>query len=219
MASASQDPDADVPRKGYHLAVGTDPLVPVPPRGQAAHAGQEMQVAVRVHSSSDGHGGGIRRLLLHQRLRADRTWRRSKVRGVSGSLSPPSTDDHVLQPDALLYFISPKDGDRIRGPVVVQFGLKNMGVTQAGSTAANAGHHHLLVNVKTPLLTTEPIPADRNHIHFGGGQTETTLDLPPGQHTLQLALGDAEHRLFQPLVMSERITITVLGPKRRARRR
>ena len=64
---------------------------------------------------------------------------------------------------------------------------------------------------------TEPIPADRNHIHFGGGQTETTLDLPPGRHTLQLAFGDADHRLFQRLVMSERIEITVLGPKRRAR--
>lgn len=122
-------------------------------------------------------------------------------------------------PDAQLYFISPPDGARIRGPFAVQFGLRNMGVTQAGSTAANAGHHHLLVDVKTPLVATEPIPADRNHIHFGGGQTETRLDLAPGRHTLQLVLGDADHRLFQPLVMSEKITVTVLGPKRRARRR
>ena len=121
--------------------------------------------------------------------------------------------------DAKLYFISPLNGARIRGPFVVQFGLRGMGVTQAGVTTPNTGHHHLLVDVKTALDPNEPIPADKNHIHFGGGQTETRLDLPPGRHTLQLVLGDAAHRPFQPIVASERIEVVVLRPTPRKKRR
>ena len=87
-----------------------------------------------------------------------------------------------------------------------------MGVTRAGDTAANTGHHHLLIDVDEPLNSTEPIPSDRNHLHFGAGQTEARIDLPPGPHTLQLVLGDAEHKPFKPLVVSKKITITVLAP-------
>ena len=76
--------------------------------------------------------------------------------------------------------------------------------------APNVGHHHLLVDVEGELSPTDPIPTDRRHLHFGGGQTETQLDLPPGRHTLQLVLGDAEHKLFKPVVMSKKIAITVL---------
>jgi hypothetical protein len=111
--------------------------------------------------------------------------------------------------DASVYIISPHNGARIRGPVTVRFGLRNMGVTQAGSTAPNAGHHHLLVDVKEPLDPNEPIPADKNHLHFGGGQTETSIELPPGRHTLQLVLGDATHRPFNPPLMSPKISILV----------
>ncbi len=115
-------------------------------------------------------------------------------------------------PDAELYIITPRDGQRLRGPVTVRFGLKNMGVTRAGDRTANMGHHHLLLNSDGQLDPTEPIPTDRKHLHFGAGQTETTLDLPPGTHTLQLVLGDAEHKLFKPPLISKKITVTVLKP-------
>lgn len=121
-------------------------------------------------------------------------------------------------PDAKLYVIAPADGARVRSPFVVRFGLKNMGVTQAGSSAPNAGHHHILIDATAPLDPNEPIPANRSHVHFGGGQTETTLDLAPGRHTLQLVLGDADHRPFAPSVQSERITVTVLAPGRAVKR-
>lgn len=114
-------------------------------------------------------------------------------------------------PDAALYIIAPKPGARVTSPVTVQFGLRNMGVTQAGSSAKNAGHHHLLVDVKEPVAGGEPLPADKNHLHFGGGQTETRLDLPNGPHTLQLVLGDALHRPFVPSVQSQKIQITVVS--------
>jgi hypothetical protein len=120
--------------------------------------------------------------------------------------------------DASVYIISPLDGARVRSPVIVRFGLRNMGVTQAGSLAPNAGHHHLLVDVTQPLNPNEPIPADKNHLHFGGGQTETTIDLSPGWHTLQLVLGDKDHRLFQPSLESAKIRIRVVRFIPRARR-
>lgn len=111
--------------------------------------------------------------------------------------------------DTLLYIISPRDGERVRGVFWCRFGLRNMGVTHAGDPTPNLGHHHLLIDVVEPLNPDEPIPSDRNHLHFGAGQTEARLDLPPGRHSLQLVLGDAEHMLFAPPVVSRRITITV----------
>ena len=122
--------------------------------------------------------------------------------------------------DVLLYVISPRDGQRVRSPFTVQFGLRNMGVTRAGDKAPNVGHHHLLVDVDASSLEAkEPVPTDRKHLHFGGGQTETKLDLPPGKHTLQLVLGDAEHKLFNPAVISDKVTITVVTPAQASTRR
>jgi len=111
--------------------------------------------------------------------------------------------------DAYLYFIWPQDGTTIKGAFWARFGLRNMGVTQADSTAPNCGHHHLLVDVNEPLAPNDPIPQDKAHLHFGGGQTEARLELPPGKHTLQLVLGDAKHYPFNPPVVSKKITITV----------
>ncbi|RZN12035.1 rod shape-determining protein RodA [Bradyrhizobium genosp. SA-3] len=111
--------------------------------------------------------------------------------------------------DARLYFITPHDGQKVRGGFWVRFGLRNMGVTHAGDDYQNAGHHHLLVDVNDPIDPKEPIPQDKSHLHFGAGQTETMLDLPPGTHTLQLVLGDAKHYPFVPPVVSEKITIRV----------
>jgi hypothetical protein len=111
-------------------------------------------------------------------------------------------------PGALVYFISPGDGETVRSPVVVRFGLKGMGVAPAGVTTENTGHHHLVVDAPMPPLDL-PLPADAQHIHFGGGQTETVLELPPGRHELQLILADANHVPHDPPLVSERITITV----------
>lgn len=111
--------------------------------------------------------------------------------------------------DAYLYFIWPQNGQRIKGAFWCRFGLRNMGVTRAGDSTSNVGHHHLLVDVDEPITPGEPIPQDKNHMHFGGGQTEARIDLPPGKHTLQLVLGDADHKPFKPVVTSKKITITV----------
>ena len=112
-------------------------------------------------------------------------------------------------PGAAVYIISPTDGATVSSPVTVQFGLKGMGVAPAGIEKEKTGHHHLLIDVTELPPLDEPIPADANHKHFGGGQTEVTLELPPGSHTLQLLLGDQNHIPHEPPVLSEKITITV----------
>lgn len=122
----------------------------------------------------------------------------------------PSTPQRAPSPDARLYIIYPWDGAQIRGEFWVRFGLRNMGVTQAGSSAPNAGHHHLLVDVSDEIVPDEPLPSDNKHLHFGAGQTEARLELPPGKHTLQLVLGDPDHRPFKPMLISKKVTITVL---------
>jgi len=110
--------------------------------------------------------------------------------------------------DAELYFISPADGETVSNPVIVRFGLKNMGVAPAGIQADNTGHHHLLINTELPSLDL-PIINDENHRHFGNGQTQTSITLPSGAHTLQLLLGDFAHIPHEPVVKSKPITITV----------
>jgi hypothetical protein len=112
--------------------------------------------------------------------------------------------------DTLLYFMFPRDGARIKGAFWCRFGLRGMGVTHAGDNFPNSGHHHLLVDVAQPLDLHEPIPADKNHLHFGAGQTEARIELPPGRHTLQLVLGDANHIPFDPPVISRKITVTIV---------
>ncbi|UUV05773.1 DUF4399 domain-containing protein [Ruegeria sp. YS9] len=119
-------------------------------------------------------------------------------------------------PDAKVYFVNLSDGDTVQSPVTVVFGLSGMGIAPAGTEKENTGHHHLLLD-RPPLGEGEDgadelangLPADEHHMHFGGGQTEVTLDLSPGQHTLQLVLGDAGHVPHSPPIVSEVITITV----------
>lgn len=121
---------------------------------------------------------------------------------ISGWARTPAPEN------AELYFISPTDGEVVQSPVTVRFGLRGLGVAPAGVEVPNTGHHHLLVNTETPPLD-QPIPADERHRHFGAGQTEVELELPPGEHTLQLLLGDHLHIPHDPPVISEPITITV----------
>lgn len=122
----------------------------------------------------------------------------------------PAAAQTPSPPGARVYFINLKDGADMTSPFLVQFGLSGMGVAPAGVEKPNTGHHHLLIDAK---LTDEemkaPIPVDDKHKHFGGGQTEATVTLPPGKHTLQLVLADWSHIPHSPPVMSEPITITV----------
>jgi hypothetical protein len=113
--------------------------------------------------------------------------------------------------DAELYFISPGDRQRVRSPVRCRFGLRNMGVAPAGVRNPNTGHHHLLVDVTEPLDAGAPIAQDKKHLHFGVGQTEALIELPPGPHTLQLVLGDADHVPFDPPLVSRQIHIIVVA--------
>ena len=113
------------------------------------------------------------------------------------------------QPEAVAYFISPANGATVSNPVTVRFGLRGMGVAPAGVERPDTGHHHLLIDLDTLPPAGVPMPMDEQHRHFGGGQTEVTLELAPGKHTLQLLLGDHMHVPHNPPVVSERITITV----------
>ena len=110
---------------------------------------------------------------------------------------------------AKVYIISPKTGDTVSSPFTVQFGLKGMGIAPAGVTSPNTGHHHLLVDVAQMPDLNVPMPNNDNIRHFGAGQTEAELTLPPGKHTLQLVFADYLHIAHDKPVMSEKITITV----------
>lgn len=117
---------------------------------------------------------------------------------------------------AFVYFTDLEDGATVSSPLTVRMGLSGMGVAPAGTDKAGTGHHHLLVNRapmgEGPDMEEEwlfGLPNDDNHMHFGGGQTEVTLDLPAGEHTLQLVLGDMNHVPFGPQMVSDVITITV----------
>jgi hypothetical protein len=110
---------------------------------------------------------------------------------------------------AEVYIIAPKDGAHVKSPVTVVFGLKNAGIAPAGIKFDNTGHHHLLVDTDLPADLTLPLPMNEHVRHFGKGQTETSLELTPGKHTLQLVFADLAHVPFTPNVASKKITITV----------
>jgi hypothetical protein len=127
---------------------------------------------------------------------------------------------HTSPPGAKVYIVSPADGAYVPRTFTVRFGLVGMGVAPAGVEKANSGHHHLLVDAPLPPLD-EPIPNDENHLHFGAGQTEASVTLTPGRHTLQLLLGDSRHVPHVPPVMSKPIVVYVgiAPPHRRVHRR
>jgi hypothetical protein len=113
-------------------------------------------------------------------------------------------------PGAEVYFVGLKDGAKLANPVTLHFGLKGMGIAPAGIKFDNSGHHHLYIDTDLPADMSQPVPAIENKVvHFGKGQTEVTLTLPPGKHTLQLVLADAMHVPHNPPVVSKKVTITV----------
>ena len=124
--------------------------------------------------------------------------------------------DTPSNPDAKVYFINLNDGDTVSSPVTIHFGLQGMGIAPAGVEIENTGHHHLLLD-RPGIGQTEfgeeefdlGVAADENNFHYGKGQTETVMELSPGQHTLQLVLGDAFHIPHDPPIFSDVITITV----------
>jgi len=129
---------------------------------------------------------------------------------LAGAQTPAAALERTASPPgAEVYIISPKDGATVHSPVRVQFGLKGMGVAPAGVKFENTGHHHLLIDTDAPTDAAAPLPATDKIVHFGKGQTETTLTLTPGKHTLQLLLGDQNHIPHNPPVISQKITITV----------
>jgi hypothetical protein len=124
---------------------------------------------------------------------------------VIPSLSTPTP----APANAEAYIIWPADGTVIDGGKLwVRMGLKGMGVCPKGIERPNCGHHHLLIDVELPPMDKE-IPNDRNHLHFGAGETDARIELPPGKHTLQLLMGDSKHIPFEPPIYSKKITITV----------
>jgi hypothetical protein len=117
-------------------------------------------------------------------------------------------------PGAEVYFADLRDGAVVPPKATIHFGLKNMGVAPAGSDRPNSGHHHLLIDTELPPLD-QPIPNDFNHLHFGSGQTETTVTLSPGEHTLQLLFADKDHVPHTPALYSKRIKVRVADPSAR----
>ncbi len=125
--------------------------------------------------------------------------------------APAAASDRTPAPEgATVFFENVKDGDTLSNPVNIRFGVTNLEVVPAGTEAHGSGHHHLLINVEVDdELLASALPADEQHRHFGGGQTEVTLELPPGTHTLQLLVGDHNHVPHDPPVISDKITVTV----------
>lgn len=117
---------------------------------------------------------------------------------------------------ARVFFVAPQDGATVSSPVTIEMGIEGMEIVPAGTEAVHSGHHHIFLN-RAPFGQGEfgdeelevAIPADDNHIHFGDGSTSTALEIAPGEHTLQLVLGDHGHIPHDPPVVSEVITITV----------
>jgi hypothetical protein len=122
---------------------------------------------------------------------------------------PADAQQRPMPETARVYILWPPDGAVISGGFWLRMGLVDAGVAPANVERANTGHHHILLNTELPKLD-EPIPNDRNHLHFGLGQTEARLELPPGRHTIQLLLGDENHVPHNPPLYSRRITITVV---------
>lgn len=109
---------------------------------------------------------------------------------------------------ARVFFISPADGDTVSNPVHIAFGIEGMGVAPAGTDSPHTGHHHIVIDAELPDLTL-PIPATEHYVHFGDGRTETEITLEPGEHTLQMLLGDHLHIPHDPPLMSEKISVYV----------
>lgn len=127
------------------------------------------------------------------------------------AFAAPAFAERTAAPDgARVYIVSPENGATVSSPVTINFGLAGMGIAPAGVEAENTGHHHLLIDIAPEDLDlTTALPADENVRHFGGGQSEVTVELEPGEHSFQLLLGDHNHVPHDPPILSEMVTFTV----------
>ncbi len=124
-------------------------------------------------------------------------------------LAAEAADREPSPPDAKIYIIWPHDGQVIKGGKFwLRMGASNIGIAPAGVQKVNTGHYHVIVDADPPPMD-EPIPNNKNYLHFGGGQTEARLELPPGKHTLQLLMGDGNHVPQNPPLLSQKIAVTV----------
>jgi hypothetical protein len=193
----------------YYTAV-SDANVRAGPTTNSSKIGR-LSAGARVRVLGSAAGGNWHQVRLDngqmgfvysQLLRAERAGAPSAKPDLVGGPTPAPAE-------AFAYIIWPTDGEVIPGgDFIVLFGLHGMGTAPAGVKKEYTGHHHLLINTALPPLD-KPIPNDDRHIHFGRGQTEYHIQLPPGTHTLQLLLGDADHLPHTPPVMSQRITVRV----------
>ena len=136
-------------------------------------------------------------------------WSQTPAPATGSAASAPATARTPAPAGAYVYIGWPQDGEVIHSTrFKVWFGTRDFGVAPAGTDRPNTGHHHLLIDTDLPPLD-QPIVNDKNHLHFGGGQTETVIELAPRKHTLQLLMGDANHVPHNPPVMSKKITIYV----------
>jgi len=124
------------------------------------------------------------------------------------TVTPAAIPQTASADGASVFFIMPADGATVSNPISIEFGIAGMDVVKAGDDQPNSGHHHLLIDTDLPDLGL-PVPADEHHIHFGDGSASTEIALPPGEHTLQMLLGDHLHIPHNPPLLSEQITITV----------
>jgi hypothetical protein len=129
------------------------------------------------------------------------------LQACSGGSDPAPETQAIV---AKVYILSPANGATVTSPVTVEFGIDGFALAPAGTFEADTGHHHLLVDTPLPALA-QPIPADNNHLHFGKAQTSTVLELEPGEHTLQLLLGDGSHTPHTTALISDPIVITVVA--------
>ena len=127
----------------------------------------------------------------------------------SNSFGYPRYSSDEISKDQKLFFVIPSDGEEVKSPFKVKFGLVGMDIAPAGIDKPMSGHHHLLINVEQLPNMKVPIPADENHLHFGNGQKETILELPKGKHTLQLLFGNYLHIPHDMPLISEKIEIIV----------
>ena len=123
-------------------------------------------------------------------------------------LSAPTIERKAAPEDATVFFIKPRANERFSGPIEVEFGVSNIEIVPSGQDQQGSGHHHIIIDAELPDMNL-PITADKNYVHFGDGSSKTTLNLEPGEHTLQLLLGDYLHIPHEPPIMSEKITVFV----------
>lgn len=122
--------------------------------------------------------------------------------------APASLTSEAAPENARVYFVDLANGAEVASPLLVKFGVEGIAIAPAGSSEPATGHHHLVIDAELPAYD-QPIPASANYAHFGKGQTETTIELSPGPHTLQMVFANGLHVPFNPPLVSEKISITV----------